>query len=100
MFIDVILPLALKELLSYRVPRELEGEVRAGVRVAVELGKRKVYSAIVYAVHSGEREGLRPIAGVLDKMPVVTDNQVRLWEWVASYYMCSLGEVMKNFFPG
>ena len=100
MFIDVILPLALKELLSYRVPRELEGEVRAGVRVAVELGKRKVYSAIVYAGHSGEREGLRPIAGVLDKMPVVTDNQVRLWEWVASYYMCSLGEVMKNFFPG
>ena len=67
MYVDVILPLPLRQLLSYRVPPGMEGSVRAGCRVAVELGPRRVYAALVTECHDGDgSDELRPIASVID----------------------------------
>lgn len=101
MYVTVLLPLALRELLSYSVPPSLEGDVRVGSRVTVELGERKVHAAVVAEIHEGEAVGLelRPIASVIDPMPVVTQRQLALWRWLSEYYMCTLGEVMLHFLP-
>lgn len=104
MYISVLLPLALKEPLMYGVPEDMEPSVVVGARVAVELGLRKVYSAIVLDVVEEEPNVKRPfvlknILGVLEDFAVVTPNQLKLWRWIASYYMCTEGEVMRSFFP-
>ena len=100
MYIDVILPLALKDMLSYEVPETLENAVFPGVRVSVELGRRKIYAALVYRVHEGKAVSeLKPVLSVLDREPVVRPDQLRLWEWIARYYLCTLGQVMAYFFP-
>ena len=100
MYVDVILPLPLRQLLSYSVPPDLEKTVRVGCRVAVELGPRRVYAALVTECHDGDGpDDLRPIASAIDTSPVVTPRQTELWRWMADYYMCSLGEVMLHFQP-
>ncbi len=100
MYVDVILPLPLRQLLSYSVPPDLEKTVRVGCRVAVELGPRRVYAALVTECHDGDGpDDLRPIASAIDTSPVVTPRQTELWRWMADYYMCSLGEVMLHFLP-
>lgn len=101
MYVTVILPLPLRELLSYHVPPIMESQVHVGCRVAVELGGRKVHSGLVIECHDGEADGLslRPIASVIDPSPVMTSRQIELWRWIADYYMCSLGEVMLHFLP-
>lgn len=100
MYVDVILPLPLRQLLSYSVPPDLEKAVQVGCRVAVELGPRRVYAALVTECHEGDGEGgLRTIASVIDPSPVVTPRQTELWRWMTDYYMCSLGEVMLHFLP-
>lgn len=101
LFVDVVLPLALPKLLTYSVPAELIEEVQVGVRVGVQLGKKKVYSAIVHTIHDSKPEGYatKDILLVLDKQPIVLASQLEIWEWIATYYMCTLGEVMKAALP-
>jgi primosomal protein N' (replication factor Y) len=95
------LPLALPQCFTYSVPDELSADVQKGVRVIVPVGTRKFYSAIV----SGDNrqfEGkysVKDIVAVLDGRPVVNDIQLKLWQWISSYYMCTLGEVMKAAVP-
>ena len=100
-FIDVILPLALPRPLTYSVPDELSAQVKKGVRVIVPFGARKFYSAIVQEVREQNiaEFTVKEIVAVLDEKPVVNDFQIRLWQWIASYYMCTLGEVMKAAIP-
>ncbi|MDR3296961.1 MAG: primosomal protein N', partial [Prevotellaceae bacterium] len=100
MFADVILPLALPKLLSYSVPHELETAVAVGLRVAVQLGRRKVYAAIVQRLYDeAPPYATKPILSALDATPLVNERQLQLWRWIADYYMCSLGEVMKAALP-
>lgn len=101
LFVDVVLPVALPQLYTYSVPAELKNEVAAGKRVVVQFGKQKIYSAIIKNIHNDKPASyeVKPIASVLDEKPVVTSEQFKLWEWIASYYMCTLGEVMAAALP-
>ncbi len=100
-FADVILPLALPKSYTYSVPDEFEGIVIPGKRVVVQFGKKKLYSAIVHLVHdrAPEKYETKDILQVIDDEPLVVTSQIRFWEWMAEYYMCTLGEVMKAALP-
>jgi primosomal protein N' (replication factor Y) len=101
MYIDVILPLALTRLYTYSVPGALCDDVSVGKRVVVQFGQRKLYAGIVYRIH-GQAPGkyqTKDILQVIDDSPIVTSTQLKFWEWIAEYYMCSLGEVMKAALP-
>lgn len=100
-FADVILPLSLPKLYTYSVPDDLSGPVYAGQRVVVQFGKHKLYSAVIRRIHSNPPQGYtpKPIEGILDSDPVVNEMQMRLWDWISNYYMCTLGEVMNAALP-
>lgn len=99
-YIDVILPLPLKKLFTYSVNADEAHFLKAGMRVAVPFGKAKLYSALVYSIHSHKPAyETKEIAYILDEEPVVTEKQLALWKWVAEFYMCSLGEVMRSGMP-
>ncbi|MBL4625111.1 MAG: primosomal protein N' [Flavobacteriales bacterium] len=101
LFVDVILPLALPKTYSYRVPFELSEYVQVGVRVVVQFGKSKLYSALVLNVHqkAPSQYQAKYIDSVLDEAPVVNNFQFKLWNWISEYYMCHLGEVMNAAMP-
>src|SRR5437763_455934 len=100
-FADVILPLAIPNLLTYEVPAILIGEIEVGKRVIVQLGKQKYYSGLVRKVHHEVPPfaDIKEIQNVLDEEPVVGEKQFLLWEWMASYYLCHIGEVMNAALP-
>lgn len=94
-FIDVIIPIAIPNLLTYRVPRELEALVGIGHRVIVPLGKNKLQTAIVVKVHSEPpaKYEAKYVEALLDDVAVVSHQQIKFWMWMADYYMCTAGEV-------
>jgi len=100
-FADVILPLRVKGFFTYRIPHELSVQVIPGQRVVVQFGKQKIYSAIVRRIHSTvpKTYDVKYILSVLDPLPVVNEIQLKFWEWMAEYYMCSVGEVMNAALP-
>ncbi|MFH1319311.1 MAG: primosomal protein N' [Bacteroidota bacterium] len=101
LFVDVILPLPLPKLYTYRVPFELNDTVEIGKRVVVQFGKKKIYAAIIENTHQkapAEYEA-KYILSVLDPEPVINSKQLKHWKWISSYYMCSLGEVMNAAIP-
>jgi primosomal protein N' (replication factor Y) (superfamily II helicase) len=101
MYVDLILPLALSRLYTYSVPDEYIINLEVGKRVVVQFGKKKLYSAIIYKVHelAPEKYQTKNILQVIDDYPIVSQNQISFWEWIAEYYMCTLGEVMKAALP-
>ncbi len=101
LFVEVVLPLALAKTYTYRVPDAMRGAVAVGKRVIVQFGKNRVYSAIIYRLtdRAPERYEAKYILDVLDDTPIVGDGQLRLWDWISSYYLCSLGEVMQAALP-
>ena len=87
--------------LTYRIPHGVHEQVLPGMRVVVQLGKTKRYTAIVRAVHENPPEyQAKYVEAVLDHKPIVTEGQLRLWEWMADYYVCTTGEVMSAALPG
>ncbi|KAB2869458.1 MAG: primosomal protein N' [Bacteroidales bacterium] len=100
-FVDVILPLALPKTYTYSIPTNLVGEVNVGMRVIVSFGKKKLYAALVYRVHqqAPEKYQTKDILQLIDEAPIVLPTQLKFWEWIADYYMCTLGEVMKAALP-
>lgn len=100
MFAEVIIPLALPKNYTWSVPDALQAQVRPGVRVEVVLGKNKKYAGLIKALHKQKPAyETKDILNVLDTEPVVFPEQLKLWEWVAAYYMCSEGEVMAAALP-
>jgi len=101
LFVEVILPLAIAKTYTYRIPFELNHKVAVGVRVIVQFGRNKIYSALVSAVSElpPERYEAKYIMDVVDDQPIVDAGQLLLWEWIADYYMCHLGEVMQAALP-
>ncbi len=100
-YADVILPLAVPGTFSYALTEEL-GNVVAGMRVAVPFGRgRKLYGALVQRVHTERpaHKNVRAVLSVLDRTPVVTVEQLQLWERIANHYLCTLGEVMIAALP-
>ncbi|HEX6179631.1 MAG TPA: primosomal protein N' [Chitinophagaceae bacterium] len=101
MYAEIIIPLALPKTYTWSVPAHLLENVQPGCRVEVELGKNKRYAGIVKKLHSikpVEFES-KDVLNILDATPVVHDLQLKLWEWMAHYYMCSEGEVMAAALP-
>ena len=100
-FAEVILPLALPANFTYRIPEEFSSQVVPGIRVTVPVGKRKQYTAVVYKILDEFTEDitLKDILRVEDEYPLVNQIQLQFWSWLASYYMCSMGEVMNAALP-
>ena len=101
MYADVILPLPLPGIFTYAVPLEFQDKVGIGYRVVVQFGNRKIYTALVRKIHgdAGESRNFKDILSVLDNEPLVSEWQFRFWDWMASYYMCTTGEVMNAALP-
>ena len=110
-YANIILPLPLEGYFTYGVPDALASDVRPGVRVSVPLGKCKTYVGIVaaYPVEipdsseekavSGKKIVYKNIIEVLDDSPVLLPRQLKLWHWIADYYMSPIGEVYKAALP-
>lgn len=100
-FADIILPLPLVENFTYSVPAEYMDKVAVGCRVSVPLGKSRHYTGLIAHLHDVEPSGyvVRPFSELLDDAPIVYPSQMRLWQWIARYYMCSLGEIFKAAIP-
>ncbi|WP_290624949.1 primosomal protein N' [Altibacter sp.] len=100
-FIDVILPIPLKQAFTYHVNKDEAAFLEQGMRVAVPFGKSKIYTGIVYAVYANNPPGYetKSIDQILDESPIITTTQIRHWEWMANYYMCTLGEVIRAALP-
>ena len=101
LFADVILPLPLPKLYTYRIPFEMNDEVLVGVRVIVQFGAKRVLSCIVAEIHENAPADYQAkyILDVLDDTPIVTAPQLKLFKWIADYYMCTLGEVINAALP-
>ena len=101
MFVNVILPLPLDGVFTYSVPQSLEEQVKMGVRVLVPLGRNKTYVGIISEIHEKKPEGYqtKDILQVLDSFPILLDTQLRLWQWIADYYLSPIGEVYKAALP-
>lgn len=91
----------LPALFTYRIPHGFDKEVKFGVRVIVPFGKNKLYAAIAMRVHTTAPEHFttKYVLDVIDNQAVITERQIALWEWMAQYYMCHLGEVMSAALP-
>ena len=102
MFVDVILPLPLDGFFTYSVPQPWGEQVKIGIRVLVPFGRNKTYVGIVAKTHKGPLPSdiqIKDILQVLDAEPILLDSQLRLWQWIADYYMSPIGEVYKAALP-
>jgi primosomal protein N' (replication factor Y) len=101
MYAEIIIPLALPKNYTWAIPEELADGVMIGMRVEVMLGANKRYAGIIKSILTEKPAGFnpKPILGVLDDEPIVYPAQLQLWEWMASYYMCTEGEVMQAAVP-
>jgi primosomal protein N' (replication factor Y) len=102
LFADVILPLPFDYRFTYRIPTAFQLKIKTGIRVIVQFGKRKYFSALVFKLHQVRPEGdfeIKDIEAILDEEPIIGAKQLQLWEWIAKYYCCTLGEVYKAALP-
>lgn len=97
----MIVPLPLQGVFTYKVPDLLADRVIVGSRVVVQFGKKKFYTAIVHRIYESKepKSGIKEIISVLDNHPIVLAQQLQFWEWIASYYMCTLGDIYKAALP-
>ena len=101
-FAEVILPFPLENSFTYRIPEDMEQTVTVGCRVIVSFGAKRYYTAIVLEIHDRQPEGafeVKEIYALLDASPIVRRPQLRFWKWIASYYLCKLGDVYKAALP-
>lgn len=100
MYLTALLPLALPEPLTYRLPEGMTAQV--GCRVRVPLGARNTYVGVVVALHDSVPQGgfeIKDVAQVLDPLPTVSPLMLKLWQWIADYYLCPAGDVVRAALP-
>ena len=100
-FIDVILPIPLERLFTYSITQAESEFLKAGMRVAVPFGKSKVYTGLVFAIHQQKPTAYeaKEIHQILDDAPIITQQQLAHWQWIADYYLCTLGDVLRAALP-
>lgn len=101
-YAHVILPLPLAERYTYTLPASLATKVQVGCRLIVPFGARKIYTGLVVGLTDERPAGgfeLKEAMELLDELPVVLPTQLRLWQWIADYYLCTMGDVMKAALP-
>ena len=98
-YADLILPVPLQGLFTYAIPEGMN--VGVGMRVLVTFGRSKTYLGIVARIHDVKPEGyqVKPITQVMDQEPIVTEQQLKLWQWISDYYLSPIGEVYKAALP-
>lgn len=100
-FVEVVLPLAVPKNFTYQISEAEFQYIQIGMRVAVPFGKSKIYTALVISKHHNPPQlyQAKEIHQILDEKPIVNETQIAHWQWIASYYMCSLGEVFRAALP-
>ena len=100
-FADVVLPLPLYKYFTYRIPADWQASLQPGSRVVVPFGRKKYYTAIVTRLHDVMPQGyeVKEILSILDDRPILRRPQLQFWEWIADYYLCSVGDVYKAALP-
>jgi primosomal protein N' (replication factor Y) len=100
-FVDMLLPLALPQLFTYRVPYGMENDLGVGKRASVPFANHHNYAALIWKIHekAPDIHIAKYIQYVIDEEPIVTEPQMKFWEWIADYYLCTLGEVMNAALP-
>lgn len=100
--VSVIVPLAVEDCYTYRLPQELANKVFVGSRVIIQFGARRYYTGIVIKIYFQNPQPnikLKEVCDVIETSPVVLPLQLQLWQWISNYYMCTLGDVMKAALP-
>ncbi len=99
-YVDIILPLPLNRLFTYLVPPSMDTSIKQGMRLLVPFGKSKQMVGIVVKIHHDKPNfEVKALAKVLDTEPMVTENQIKLWQWTADYYLSPIGDVMNAALP-
>ncbi len=99
-YANVILPLPISHLYVYEVTKSQIKNLKVGMRVIVQFGKTKFYTALVENIHHTIPDyKTKEIINILDEIPIIDHNQVKLWKWIATYYICHLGEVFNTALP-
>jgi primosomal protein N' (replication factor Y) len=100
-FIDVIIPVPLSHFFTYFVEEKFVEQLQLGKRVVVKFGRNKFYTAIIHSIHTNppKEYQAKAIDFVLDEFPIVDNVQLKFWDWISNYYMCSPGEVMNAALP-
>ncbi len=101
LFAQVILPLSLHDAYSYRVPEKWQHKIIPGQRVVVQFGAKKLYSALVLSVSDSAPENIeiKEIIQILDDEPVIFPENLQLWKWIADYYCCTMGDMLRAALP-
>jgi primosomal protein N' (replication factor Y) len=100
-YVEVLLPLVIPQAYTYFVPENMQSDILFGIRVEVSL-RKKYYSGLIISVSDippSDNIDLKPIAGIIDKIPIIERKHFDLWQWISDYYMCTLGEVMNAALP-
>ena len=100
-YAEVILPLPLYSTFTYGIPDDIRQRIQIGMRVLVQFGRKKFYTGIVSGL-TDRRPGdfeIKPIMALLDEAPIVRYPQLRFWDWISQYYLCSIGDVYKAAVP-
>ena len=100
-FIDVILPIPIQKTFTYTVTEDEAKFLQKGMRVAVSFGKTKMYTGLVFNIHQTAPTlyEAKDIYQILDEEPLVNERQLEHWQWISSYYMCSIGDVYRASLP-
>ena len=100
-FAEVILPLSLAKTFTYSISEAEFHFIKKGMRVTVPFGKNKIYTALVVDLHQNEPQlyQAKEIHQILDEHPIVNEIQIEHWQWIASYYMCAIGDVYRGAMP-
>ena len=100
-YADLILPLPLQGTFTYALPLAMQSTVQVGMRVLVPFGRNKTYLGIVARLHEVQPQGyeVKNVTQLMDTEPIVTAQQLKLWQWIADYYLAPIGEVYKAALP-
>ena len=101
LFAEILLPLPIPGTYTYRIPFELNQKAKVGQRAVVQFGKTKIMSGLIISLTEEVPDctSIKYLLDILDDDPVVNENQLKLWRWIASYYLCYLGDVMQVALP-
>ena len=101
LFAEILLPLPIPGTYTYRIPFELNQKAKVGQRAVVQFGKTKIMSGLIISLTEEVPDctSIKYLLDILDDDPVVNENQLKLWQWIASYYLCYLGDVMQVALP-
>lgn len=101
LFVDLILPVPIRNLFTYRVPYELNNDISIGQRVIVPFGKNKRITGIISKIHETAPSAYQAkyLEFILDDSPILSPHQLSFWNWISEYYLAPIGDIMSAALP-